>query len=202
MTLVLLICHGTTDWVDRGILAGRSPHVHLNRAGMREVEQLAERLACCPIDAVWSSPLERAIETAAPIAERQTLDVRICEGMTEIDFGDWTGREIRELAEDPQWLQFNHFRSGTRIPGGELIVEVQERMVTAIEQLHRLYPEGLVAAVSHGDVIKSAIAYYAGIPLDLLLRIRISPSSVSVIAIDSDGPEVLGINGLGEPVLC
>ncbi|MBZ0157306.1 MAG: histidine phosphatase family protein [Alphaproteobacteria bacterium] len=193
MTIFLLIRHGTTDMLGR-ILAGWMPGVHLNEKGKREAAELAERLAPLSLAALYCSPLDRALETAAPLASRKGLPVQVCEGVGEIRFGEWTGMDFPSLNASSVWKRFNEFRSGTRIPGGEIIGEVQARMVAEMERIQGLHPDGMVAVVSHGDVIKAAIAYYVGIPLDLMRRIEIGPASVSSIAIDAYGPVLLCVN--------
>jgi probable phosphomutase (TIGR03848 family) len=196
MAVFLLIRHGITDAVGR-ILAGRMPGVHLNVEGRAQAEQLGQRLSDVPVDFLYSSPLERAKETAAPIASAAGLKVQVCEEITEIDFGEWSGKRIDDLLDLPTWRQFNTFRSGTRIPGGESMSEVQVRMVSQIEKMRRESPDALIALVSHADPIKAAIAYYAGISLDLLLRIEVGPASVSALSINDYGPQILCVNDCG-----
>ena len=113
-------------------------------------------------------------------------------------FGAWTGQEFLALASVLQWQQFNSFRSGTRAPGGELMLEVQVRIVAVLERLRTQYTHGVIAVVSHGDVIKAALGHYAGIPLDLLQRLVINTASVSMVAVNNYGPQLLRINDTGE----
>jgi probable phosphomutase (TIGR03848 family) len=197
MTTFLLIRHGSCDPVGKSI-AGRAPGIHLNDTGRAQATALAERLAAVPVAAVYSSPLERAQETAAPLAARQGKSVTIVPELVELDFGEWTGRTLAELHEAAGWREFNAFRSGTRIPGGELMSEVQSRAVGALERLARSHPDATVAAVSHGDVIRAILTYFLGMPLDLLQRIEIDPTSVSVLRLDRFGPAVLRMNGTGD----
>src|SRR4029079_19330524 len=143
MTTFLLIRHGINDLVDRAI-AGWMPGVHLNQEGRTQAERLAERVGDARIAAIYSSPLERACETAEPIGRRRGLPVQICPGVGEIQFGDWTGHSLERLADAPRWRQFNSFRSGTRAPGGELMLEVQARTVAELERLGEQHPEETV----------------------------------------------------------
>ena len=170
------------------------PGVHLNEGGRAQAERLAERLARVPIDIICSSPMERTRETAAPIAGRLGLEIRILEGINEFKLGDWTGCNYGELLDIPKWQQFNSFRTGARVPGGELIIEVQARMVTTLEYLREEFPEGVIAVFSHGDPIKTALAYYGGMPLDFVLRMEISPASISIISVNDHGPRILCVN--------
>lgn len=197
MTTFFLIRHAANDMTERRI-AGRMPGVHLNAEGLAQAGRLAERLAKTPLSAIYSSPLERTRETAAPIAERLGIPVRLCDDISEIDYGEWTGLEFRKLAELDRWRQYNLFRSGTRIPQGELMLEAQMRTVIAMEHLRRLHAGESIALVTHGDIIKAALAHYAGIPLDLFQRIEVSCASVSVVAVEDWGARILKVNDTGE----
>jgi broad specificity phosphatase PhoE len=175
--------------------------VSLNPAGREQAETLASRLAGLPIAAVYSSPLERALQTAQPIAERRGLSVQQLEGLNEIDFGEWTGKTLAELKPVSQWQSFNSYRSGTRIPGGETMLEVLSRTLKEFERLQGLHPDGsLVAIVSHADVLRGVIAHFLGMPLDLLLRLELGPASVSMVELRSYGPRLLLLNSLAGPI--
>jgi len=196
VAVFLLIRHGHNDVVGR-TLAGRKSGIHLNATGKDQAEKLVERLSEVPIQAIFSSPMERTRETAEPLARNLGLEIGIMEDITEIDFGEWAGRSFEDLENDPEWRHFNTFRSGTRIPGGELMVEVQNRMVTSIEKLRKEFPDKVIALFSHGDPIKTVIGHYAGIPLDFALRLHISLASVSVVAVHDYGPRIFCINNTG-----
>ncbi len=197
MTTFLLIRHGANDFIGN-TLVGRRPGVSLNDEGRRQAERLADRLAHLPIAAIYSSPLERTRETAVPLAERLGLPVTVCDGIHEIDPGDWTGLTITELRAAPGWEAYNAYRAGTRCPNGELLLDVQARFVTALERLRHDHPDQTVALFSHADPIRIALAYYIGMPLDHVLRLDIAPASVSILALDDRGPRVLRVNDTGE----
>ena len=194
MTTFALIRHASHALVGHTIV-GRAPGVQLSPSGLREAEALAQRLETSPIRALYSSPLERARATAASIAARLGLEVRIADELNEIDYGEWTNRALADLNDLAEWRGFNLFRSGSRIPGGETMVEVQDRMLRLVHRCCSAHPEQTVALISHGDVIKATLAYYLGTPLDLFQRIEISPASLSMVRIERYGPEVLLING-------
>ena len=198
MTTLLLVRHALCDPVGKAI-AGRSPGVLLNETGRAQAERLTQRLAAVPVEALYSSPLERARETARPIAERLGLEVRVAPGLMELDYGEWTGLTLDEIRASTAWKQFNSFRSCARIPGGELMLEVQARVVAELERVRERH-DGWVVAVSHGDVIRAAIAHYAGIPLDLMQRLEIGPASVSALSFDAGGVRLLRLNDTGEPL--
>lgn len=197
MSIFFLIRHGLNDMVGKR-LAGTMLGVHLNEEGRAQAEELAERIGGLPIDAVYSSPLERTLETARPLAARLGLEVHTREEFREVEIGGWTGLGIEELVKDPDWKIYNIFRIGTRPAGGELSIEVQQRMVTGIESLRMEYPDGKIVVVSHADPIKCVLAHYMGMPLDFMLRLEISLVSVSIVSINDYGAKVLCTNCLGK----
>jgi probable phosphomutase (TIGR03848 family) len=196
MTNVLLIRHGMTDAAGVS-LAGRIAGVALNEAGRKQSEQLPDRLTNVELNAVYSSPLERAQRTAAPLAVARRLPLQTRPNLTELDFGEWTGRRIDTLSVDPTWQRFNSCRSGVRIPGGESMLDVQRRVVADLEALRRQHSGGTIAIVTHGDVIRAALVYYLGMPIDLCLRLDVLPASISVVTLGDWQPLVRLTNALG-----
>jgi probable phosphomutase (TIGR03848 family) len=196
MTKILLIRHALTDSVGKR-LSGRTPGISLNNEGRNQAKKLAERLSGLPIRAIYSSPLERALETADPLAQTLNLNCVTEDSLQEIDFGDWTNRTFEEIKKDILFEQFNAFRSATRIPGGEMMAEAQTRIISKLENLRTKHPQETVAVISHADIIKAAIAYYAGIPLDMFQRLEISPASVSIIELHHNFARILLVNDTG-----
>ena len=196
MTTFLLIRHATCDPVGRSI-AGRLPGIALNAEGRGQATRLAERLRGVTLDAIYSSPIQRARETADAIATDRALVVNTAEELIELDFAAWSGRMLAELEDDEQWRRFNRLRSVTRASSGESMLNVQARAVALVERLRAEYPDGRVALVSHGDVIRGLIAHLAGIPLDLFQRLEIEPASVSVIGVDEHHIAVRCLNHTG-----
>lgn len=192
MTQFMLIRHGHCDPVGRYI-SGRKSGIHLSEKGNKQAIELVDRLKRTEIEALFSSPLERARETALPLAVQRGLSLNIVEELSEIDYGLWTGKTFEELSFDPLWTLYNTYRGKVRIPDGEMMLEVACRMSALIERLRKVH-SGTVILVSHGDPIKSAIAHYAGIPLDFLLRFDVQPASVSILKIDDYGAQVLTVN--------
>jgi probable phosphoglycerate mutase len=187
------IRHGDHDWLPKGI-AGRIPGVHLNARGLEQVERLSRSLAAIKFDAVYSSPLERAMESAAPLARSQKKEILVAPEIVELDFGEWNGALFEQLKRDPRWTEWNRHRSVIRMPSGELMTEVQNRVVTFLERVHREKGQGHVALFSHGDAIRAALCHWLGMPLDLLPRIEVEPASISIVRLDSSGPRVLAVN--------
>jgi probable phosphoglycerate mutase len=124
--------------------------------------------------------------------------VKIAPQLDEIDYGEWTGRTFDDLRSIAQWRDFNSLRSCTRIPGRELMIVVQVRVLGLMESLCRRHRGLAVALVSHADVIRGALAHCLGMPLDLVLRLEISPASISMVAMEQYGPRVLCINNTEE----
>lgn len=196
MTDLLLIRHATNDWVgDR--LAGWTPGVHLNASGRSQAAALADRLAAWPLSAIYCSPLERAVETAQPVAARRGLEVVIEADVGESRYGDWTGQALKDLAKTPEWLQVQVTPGLARFPNGESLGEMQARSVAAVERLRRLHPSGIVAIFSHADVIKAVTAYYAGLPLDLFQRLVVDTASITWLRFTPHGPRLLRLNDTG-----
>ncbi len=193
MTGLLLIRHALNDWVGER-LAGWTPGVQLNEEGLAQASDLARRLAEVPLAAVYCSPLERALETAEPLAGSRGLAVEVREGLGEVHYGDWTGRLLKELREEELWPVIQVYPGGARFPGGESIREVQSRMVAALDAIRDAHPGQAVAVISHSDPIKLAVAHYAGMPLDLFQRLTISPASVTAFAFSRFGPRLICLN--------
>jgi probable phosphoglycerate mutase len=199
VTYILLVRHGENEWVSTGKLAGRTPNVHLNDKGKEQAEALAEFLAIQPIDAIYSSPLERCLETAMPLAQRLGLGVQIEQGVLEVDYGDWHGVELKQAAQRPEWAIVQHFPSIFHFPQGEGLRHTQQRAVDGIERILATHAESVVAVFSHGDVIRTLLAHYAGVPLDLFQRLQISTGSISTIAFYDGRPAIVNMNVLPEP---
>jgi broad specificity phosphatase PhoE len=178
-------------------ITGRQSGWHLNAAGREQAAGLAQKLSRVQIRAVYTSPLERAVETAAPIAESHSLRPRPLDALQEVHFGEWEGMSLDDLEQDPEWRRFNTYRSSVRAPGGELMLETQARMVAQLGCLRKHHPNDTVAIVSHADPLRSVIAYYLGISLDLLLRFEIGLASVSVLETDDWNSRVLCLNQTG-----
>ncbi len=197
-TTVLLVRHGQTPTTG-ATLPGRAPDLHLADKGLQQAEHAAERIAGLKaIDAVYASPMERTRETAAPIARARKLRVRVHRGLNECDFGEWTGRQLKDLRKLPEWKTVQSYPSGFRFPDGESFTEMQTRITGAIADLCDRHPNKTVVAVSHADPIKAAVAAAVGTHLDLFQRIVVSPCSVTAITYTAGGPIVLATNSTGD----
>jgi probable phosphoglycerate mutase len=195
-TVFLLVRHATNDFVGKAI-AGRAPGVKLNEAGRRQADALAARLSSAPVAAIYVSPLERTHETAEPLATRLNLTPRVLTAIHEIDCGEWTGKTFQELDRDPEWRVWVTRRTQARPPNGETIVEAQQRAVDAIMRLRAQHEGETIVLVSHGDVIKAALAHFLRISLDDLETFDIAPVSVSAIHAGADWAQVKLVNDTG-----
>lgn len=198
MPILFLIRHGENDYVKKNRLAGRLPGVHLNKNGLAQAQALAERLKEAPLKAVYSSPLERAVETAQPLAQLLGLEVLQRSGLLETDYGEWTDQSLKALRRLKLWKNVQQAPSLMRFPGGESFAECQHRVCQEIETICSQHePKDLLACVFHADPIKLALAYFIGLPLDQFQRLMIVPASVSVLSIGEHGSALLQMNVSG-----
>lgn len=194
-TTLLLIRHGLNDAV--GVrLAGREP-VPLNGPGAEQATRLVTRLAGIRLDAIYASPLVRARQTAEPLAAARGMEIREMPGAIEFHMGAFDGRRFDELKDDPRWQRFNTHRSLTRV-GGELMLEVQARFVAALLDAASHHEGGTIAVFTHADLIRAAVMYFAGMPIDFFHRLDVAPASLCAIALRPDGPALVKMNDTGD----
>ncbi len=195
MPILLLLRHGENDYVKAGRLAGHLPGVHLNENGRRQAQELADRLGRAPIKAIYSSPLERALETAEPLASSTNLAVIPRPGLIEADCGEWQGRKVKGLSRLKVWKTVQFTPGLFRFPGGESFAECQARITQELLILAAGHePNDLIVCVSHSDPIKLAVAYFIGLPLDMFQRLSISTGSVSVLHLGGNNSRLLTLN--------
>ena len=193
MTTFLLIRHATTGAIGK-LITGRAPGVHLNDCGVDEATHLAAYLSQTKIHAIYSSPRERCRETAEPLGRSLALPVITCDALDELEYGAWSGCSLNELESLNEWRRFNTLRSITQVPSGELILEIQTRMVKLLETLRRKHAREVLALVTHAEVIRASVAHYLGIPIDLAYRLEIGPASICTICSDESDIWILGVN--------
>lgn len=197
MIRFLLIRHGNTDLSGR-VLYGRMPGLHLNEDGRKQARALAQAIKeKYVLSEIISSPLERALETARPIAEAQNIALTIDEGIAEIDFGLWMGKSFEELRDQEDWRAYNRRRATHWPPGGESMMDVQARAWRSIQKaLHRHAGRGetTLAFVTHGDVIRAVLLLLLGIPADHIQRLEISTASVTEVLAGPHDPVVRSVN--------
>jgi probable phosphomutase (TIGR03848 family) len=195
MPIFLIIRHGENDYVKTGRLAGRIPGVHLNEKGRQQAQALGEKLAGAAIKAVYSSPLERAIETAQPIAQALNQEVIIRPDLIEMDFGEWQEKKLKGLSRLKIWKTVQGAPSRMRFPQGETFADAQHRICSELDALAKEHdPKDIVVCVSHSDPIKLAVAFFLGLPLDLFQRLSVAPGSITAMAIGETGSRLLTLN--------
>ena len=195
MTEFLLIRHATNDYVKTHRLAGWTPGVHLNDHGRAQAAALGKRLEQTRIDAIYSSPLERTVETAQAILEyHPKLRLETLDDLGEVHYGDWTGGEIQKLVHRKMWDVIQHYPSRAQFPNGETMRQVQVRAANVLERLLEKHPHSTVALFSHSDVIKMIVAHFLGLHLDLFQRIEISPASLTILTMGASRPVLVQLN--------
>lgn len=195
MTTILLIRHAENDYVKTGRLAGWTPGVHLNEHGKLQAEALGQRLADVPIKQLYSSPLERTVETAQAIQQHHPhLRIQHNTEIGEVRYGDWEGKSIASLRTRKMWQVVQEYPSRAVFPNGETMRGVQVRAVNEIERLVTKHPREMVAIVSHADLIKMVLAHYLGMHLDVFQRIVVSPASISMMQLGHSRPFIAVMN--------
>ncbi len=194
MTIFLFIRHGENDFVGKR-LAGHLPGVHLNEKGHHQAQLLAQSLAKAPIQAVYSSPLERAVESAQPLAECLGVNIQIVVGLAEINYGSWQGKTVKQMQRMKMWKIVQEHPSLALFPGGESFSAAQKRLIAAVEEINQQHEDNeWVACFSHCDAIRLLIAHYLNMPLDDFQRIGVDTASISVISLGKGVPRLGVIN--------
>jgi probable phosphoglycerate mutase len=197
MTTLFLIRHGLTAQTGR-TLYGRTRGISLDDRGVAQAEHLAVRFANVRLTAIYSSPLERCVETVEPLARSKRLPVVRCDDLIEMDAGTWTGRSLASLRRTKRWNEVQRSPSTFRFPGGESFAEALERTVGALTSIARRHRRGRVAVSTHGDVVRIIMASFAGAPLDEFQRTVVDTGSVSVVHLEPKAaPRVLLVNDAG-----
>ena len=200
MPTILLIRHGENDYVKKGKLAGRLPGVHLNDKGQAQAETLALALADKSIKAIYSSPLDRTLETAAPIAKTLGLKVIKRAGLSEVDFGSWQDKTLKQLARQKLWKLVQEHPSRARFPEGESFAEAQLRIANEIESISSMHkPKDLIICVGHSDMIKLAVAYFIGLPIDQFQGLVVQPASITTLHISKNRSLLVNLNTHPDP---
>jgi probable phosphoglycerate mutase len=195
MPTLLLIRHGENEFVKQGRLPGRLPGIHLNEHGQEQAAALAESLKKLPIKAIYASPLERAVETAGPLAQALGLEIQCRPGLLDTHVGEWEGQLVKKLRKLPLWQQVQQHPSEVRFPGGESFLELQERLVKEIDAIRKSHKaKDLIAVVFHCDPIKLVLAHYIGLPMDGFQKLGVAPGSVSVLLVNKSTGLLAALN--------
>ncbi len=196
MATLFLIRHGLTASTGR-LLYGRTPGISLDERGRRQALDLVDRFHGVRLTAVYSSPLERCVETVEPLAAAKRLPIVRRDGLLEMDAGSWTGRSLASVRRTRVWRDIIERPSAAGFPEGETFAGAHRRIVAEIEWIARRHPRGRVAVATHGDVVRMLVSYFSGAPLDAFQRIIAETASVSVVTIDRAAIRVLLVNDAG-----
>jgi len=195
MPLLLLIRHGENEYVKKGKMAGQLPDVHLNERGYQQATELADALKQIPIKAIYSSPLERAIETGEPIVKGRRIKIQLRPELMDTDIGKWQGRTIKHLNRTKKWKIVQQAPSRFTFPDGESFLETQTRVVSCLDEIAAPHkPNDIVAVVFHADPIKLAVAHYLGMSLDHFQRLACDTGSVTVLYLSETGAHLIKLN--------
>jgi probable phosphoglycerate mutase len=195
MPTLLLIRHGDNDYLAKNRLPGHIPGIHLNKRGNEQATLLAQSLSKLPIKAIYCSPLERAIETAQPLAQSLGMEIQIRQDLTDGDVGDWEGRYWKVLRRNKLWKIIQQNPSQFQFPGGETFVQIQRRVVTTLDVIVSTHiKDETIAVVFHADPIKLAVAHYLGLPLDNFQRLTINAGSITILNIHDISSQLLAMN--------
>jgi len=196
MPLFLLIRHGENDYVKTGRLPGHIDGIHLNERGQKQAQALGEALKTVPIKAVYSSPLERAMETAEPIAKARSLQILPELDLRDADVGKWQGKSIKSLRLTNAWKIVQHSPSRFTFPEGESFPGVQTRIIGVLERIARKHnkPKDIVAVVFHADPIKLAVSHFLGLPLDHFQRLSCDTGSLTALYVGEMGANLIKLN--------
>ncbi len=194
MPTLFLIRHGENDYLAKDRLAGHIPGIHLNERGHEQAVELARTLGRLPIKAIYSSPLERAVETAEPLAQSLGLGIQLRPDLTDTDVGEWEGRSWKALGRTKIWKVIQQTPSQFQFPGGETFIQCQKRVIHALDAIAGAHGDELIAVVFHADPIKLAVAHYLGQPLDNFQRLTAHTGSVTILKIDGSAVKLLALN--------
>lgn len=193
MTTFFLVRHAL-HVLGPGILAGRIPGTRLTDEGHGQAVRVARWFERERVTAVHSSPQERTLETARPIAEQAHITVEIVPALDEVDFGEWAGNSFEMLERDPRWVLWNAKRDSASTPAGETMRDVAKRVVGHIEQVRAGDPAGRIVIVSHAEVIRTAVLHYLGLPFSAFTRIQIDAASISKLVFTDGGAAIASLN--------
>jgi len=197
---LVLIRHAHSQSNASGVLSGRLPNIHLSEKGIKQSQQLSERLGNFAVAQLRVSPMERCFETISPwlndvvLKNSPDFEPIIDPSLNEVDYGHWSGKKLISLARKKEWRTVQESPSRMYFPGGEGIAQMQSRAMSVVHELATLPDSKTAVIVSHGDVIKSIVASALGTHLDEFQRIIIDPASVSVLDYSGIKPRVLLLN--------
>ena len=195
METFFLMRHGETAWNRQSRVMGRL-EIPLNPQGREQAKRVARIFAALGIDAIYTSPLKRSVETALIVAGKHGFPVTIKNNLTELAFGRWERCLPADLRKDKTYHRFLKEPTRTRLPGGETLLEVQKRGIRAMRRAKREHPKGRLLLVTHGDVIRAILCHYLKLPLKEFRRFRVDNASLTALETNGNWAEVKFVNYL------
>jgi probable phosphoglycerate mutase len=193
MALIILVRHGQTDENVSGKISGQGP-VPLNARGRQQAEATAEVLTDLGVSRILTSPVVRARQTADIVAERLQVGTENSQDLREVEYGDWEGKHFSAIRSHPVAQQVFNDPIKAVFPNGEGLYQMQQRGVQVIESAHQRYPQGVIVLVSHGDVIRTSLAHYLGMPFNEYRCLNLDNGAISVVERFEDWIRVKAIN--------
>lgn len=193
METFYLLRHGETAWNKNGRVMGRL-EIPLNRAGIAQARRVVKLASRLDIDAIYSSPVKRALQTTRILARSMKVPVKIDPRLAEVAFGRWEGYQFQQLVHDPAYHRFLKAPLTAKVPGGETMRDVQKRGLEALRRAARKYPQGRILFVTHGDVIRAILCHHLRVPLAEFRRLRIDNGALTALEVNGPRTECRFIN--------
>lgn len=194
MTTFLLLRHSHSTANGAGILAGQLAGITLSEIGLKQSNEIAQSLRPLNINAIFSSPLERCLMTVQPLAQQRKKRIQQLEGIIEMNYGDWSGRKLNELAKEKLWRRIQKTPSRVTFPNGESFVQASRRIERTLTSLSSKHPKSTILICSHGDIIKIAVQLTVGSELDRFQRIIIDPASLTTVEWNGSSRTLIATN--------
>ena len=192
MTTVFFLRHAESTANRNGILAGRIPDISLSERGFKESKKLVKTLSDLEFDLIISSPIQRCVETLTPFLKRSGKNLTLEPGFQEMDYGNWSGKELKILSKKPEWKSVQSNPEVFRFPKGESFKEASQRVSAALERIEKQYAKKRILVATHGDIIKLAVALTLGLPINNFQKLIVDPASISTI--DLEHKKVIALN--------
>ncbi len=204
MARLVFIRHAHSTANDAGILSGQISGISLSKKGIKQADQLVDRLGPSEFDSVRVSPMQRCEETIAPWIRSSFAqglkNYTIDDSLIEVDYGNWSGRKLSSLSREKMWKEIQNRPSTVQFPNGERIRGMQKRALLSIDSALKEKKNGTHLFVSHGDVLKALVASLLKMKLDDFQSLVIDPASVTVIDYDGEKSRLLAFNDTHSPI--
>ena len=193
MPIIYLLRHAQSVANTKGILAGQDDSVELSKTGFNQAKSLTSYLSAVKFSKVYSSPLTRCIQTITPFMEKNPkIDFQVDNRVIEMNYGKWSGQKLAILSKSSKWKQVQNNPAGFTFPQGESFKSMRKRVDLALDDLKSM--KGPILVVTHGDIIKMAIASSLGLPINRFQSFVVEPASLTIINLEKSGATILQSN--------